>query len=58
MYFCQCDAIGSEARRVFGAIADDNYLVGLSRESFVIRLAEHWGEVNALHPFREGNTRT
>ena len=58
MYFCRCDAIEGESRRVFGAIADDNYLVGLRRESFIIRLAELWGEVNALHPFREGNTRT
>jgi cell filamentation protein len=58
MYFCRYDAIDSESRRVFGAIADDNYLAGLRREPFIIRLAEHWGEVNALHPFREGNTRT
>jgi len=58
MYFCRSDAIESESRRVFGAIARDNYLVGLSREALVAKLAEHWGEVNALHPFREGNTRT
>jgi len=58
MPFCRYDAIENEARRVFGAIADDDYLVGFDRESFVSRLAEHWGEVNALHPFREGNTRT
>lgn len=58
MYFCRCDAIESESRRVFGAIANDNYLVGLSREAFIGRLADNWGEVNALHPFREGNTRT
>jgi cell filamentation protein len=58
MYFCRSEAIESESRRVFGAIARDNYLTGLSREAFVARLADHWGEVNALHPFREGNTRT
>jgi cell filamentation protein len=57
MFFCRCDAIESESRRVFGAIANDNYLVGLSRAAFVAKLADHWGEVNALHPFREGNTR-
>jgi len=58
MHLCRCDTTDSESRRVFGAIADDNYLVSIRRESFIIRLAEHWGEVNALHPFREGNTRT
>jgi cell filamentation protein len=58
MPFCRCDAIASEAVRVFGAIAKAGYLVGLDREHFLAALAEHWGEVNALHPFREGNTRT
>lgn len=57
MYFCRCDAIESEAHRVFGAIAGDNYLVGLGRQVFIAKIADHWGEVNALHPFREGNTR-
>jgi hypothetical protein len=57
MYFCRYDAIESESRRIFGAIADDNYLVGLSRDSFIIRLAEHWGEVNAVHPFRHAVRR-
>lgn len=58
MYFCRSDVIESESRRVFGAIARDSYLTGLSRDTFVVKLADHWGEVNALHPFREGNTRT
>lgn len=58
MHFCRCDAIESESRRVFGAIAEENYLTGLSRDAFVVTLAGHWGGVNALHPFREGNTRT
>ncbi|MGH8573897.1 MAG: Fic/DOC family protein [Gammaproteobacteria bacterium] len=58
MLFCRCEAIESESRRVFGAIARDNYLVGFGRDAFVTKLAGHWGEVNALHPFREGNTRT
>lgn len=58
MPFCRHDAIESEAARVFGAIAEDDYLVGLTWSVFVRKLAEHWGEGNALHPFREGNTRT
>ena len=58
MWHCRFDVIESQARKVFDAIAADNYLVGRGREQFVAGLAEHWGEVNALHPFREGNTRT
>lgn len=30
---------------------------GLPRDAFVRRLACYLGEVNALHPFREGNGR-
>ncbi|WP_272818818.1 Fic family protein, partial [Mycobacteroides abscessus] len=31
---------------------------GLDHARFVGRLAEHWAEINTVHPFREGNTRT
>lgn len=34
------------------------WLRDLSRPEFVDRLAHYLGEVNALHPFREGNGRT
>ncbi len=34
------------------------HLFGLPREHFVRRLAFYYGELNARHPFREGNGRT
>ena len=43
---------------IYGAIAEDNYLRGMEPDQFAGRLAEHWGEVNVLHAFREGNTRS
>jgi len=46
------------APRIYGAIAKDNYLRGMEPDQFTGRLAEHWGEVNVLHAFREGNTRS
>jgi cell filamentation protein, protein adenylyltransferase len=36
----------------------DRQLAGLHHDTFVERLAHHYGEVNAVHPFREGNGRT
>lgn len=36
----------------------DALLVGFNRSHFVGRFAYHYGEINALHPFREGNGRT
>ena len=46
------------APSVYGAIARDGYLQNMEPDQFVSRLAEHWGEVNVLHAFREGNTRS
>ena len=36
----------------------EKHLVGLDTESFVDRAAYFIGELNAAHPFREGNGRT
>jgi cell filamentation protein len=33
-------------------------LRGLGREEFAGRLAVRWGELSAIHPFRDGNTRS
>jgi cell filamentation protein len=35
----------------------EDFLRGLDRDVFTGRLAYYLGEVNALHPFREGNGR-
>lgn len=56
--FCYADFISSEAQRIFGELAQDNYLVGLPQPEFVEKLAYYASELNALHPFREGNGRT
>ena len=39
-------------------LAAEKHLVGLDTESFVDRAAYFIGELNAAHPFREGNGRT
>lgn len=36
----------------------EDYLRGLKRDRFLDRLAHYLGELNAAHPFREGNGRT
>jgi cell filamentation protein len=49
--------IESEGRRMSAAIAAENNLRGLDKARFVQRLSHHYGDWNALHPFREGNGR-
>lgn len=44
--------------QVFADLATEHHLTGLDRADFVRRLAHYFGEVNAAHPFREGNGRT
>lgn len=56
--FCLPQYLPGEADRVFTALAGERWLRGLHRDGFVDRLAWYLGEVNALHPFREGNGRT
>jgi cell filamentation protein len=55
--FCLPQYIDSSAAVIFGELHDEDCLRGLSRDAFVGRLAHYLGEVNALHPFREGNGR-
>jgi cell filamentation protein len=55
--FCMPQFLESNAAQIFEALRDEAWLCNLSHPQFVERLAYHLGEVNALHPFREGNGR-
>ncbi|MGD0733141.1 MAG: Fic family protein [Terracidiphilus sp.] len=43
---------------MFGRLASEGHLKALGVRSFVERAAFYLGELNTLHPFREGNGRT
>lgn len=49
--------VGREMEKVFQALAAENYLNGQPLESVVARAAHHYGEMDARHPFRDGNSR-
>jgi cell filamentation protein len=55
--FCLPQYIESAATVIFRELHDEGLLRGLDRQAFTTRLAYYFGEVNALHPFREGNGR-
>lgn len=50
--------IESSAAQLFQQLAHEKALAGLGRAEFSIRAAYYFGELNAIHPFREGNGRT
>ena len=56
--FARPEYIESEGRRLSLALAKENRLQGLDKATFADRLAEHYADWNALHPFREGNGRS
>ncbi|MCD7882341.1 MAG: Fic family protein [Lachnospiraceae bacterium] len=56
--FCNVKFIESQAEIIFENLKKENYLVGLEKEIFIKRLAYYFAEINALHPFREGNGRS
>ncbi|MCL2153859.1 MAG: Fic family protein, partial [Oscillospiraceae bacterium] len=56
--FCVADMIPTYAENIFRKLRSEKWLRGLGRTEFIERLAYYMGEINALHPFREGNGRT
>ena len=55
--FCNVRHIQSYSNTVFSALAAEKYLVNLKPKVFANRLAHYLSEINAIHPFREGNGR-
>jgi len=56
-WFCLPQYIESSAAETFRALHGENFLRGLPRDAFTERLTYYLGEINAIHPFREGNDR-
>jgi len=57
-YFAHFGYIFSNATSLFTRLAQEQTLLGLPPDQFARRAAYYLGEINVLHPFREGNGRT
>lgn len=55
--FAYARFIDTESKRIFDDLAVKKYLNGLEAERFIEEIAHLAAELNALHPFREGNGR-
>lgn len=55
--FCRCDYIEPQMNKLLAKLKEENYLKGYSKEQIAQRLAYYLGEINVIHPFREGNGR-
>ena len=57
-YYPAGPVLGQAANEQYRRLSKMDLLRGLNHETFVTELAEIWGELNVIHSFREGNTRT
>lgn len=57
--FCRFDYIEQQINQLFDKLKHENYLLDCDgKENMGARLAYYLGEINVIHPFREGNGRT
>lgn len=56
-FFAAFNHLEVSAEAIFRRLADERHLQGLDPATFSARAADYLGEINALHPFREGNGR-
>ncbi|MFT4397860.1 Fic/DOC family protein [Gordonia lacunae] len=57
MMHCRAEFLDGELRRVFTAI-DRRRPSPDDRDAAIATVADHWGELTGVHPFRDGNSRT
>lgn len=57
-WFCYPEYINAEMNRIFRELAKENHLADTSSlHDFAVRAAHYIADINAVHPFREGNGR-
>ena len=57
--FCRTEYIEPSLKQLFDELRKENYLRGINDQiMFAERLSYYLGELNVIHPFREGNGRT
>lgn len=57
--FCKVEFIEEQMNEIFKKLEKENTLRGIqSKRELTERLAYYFGEINAIHTFREGNGRT
>jgi cell filamentation protein len=55
--FCYPEHIEAQANRLFGELVGARHLQDLSKEEFAAQAAHFLADLNAIHPFRDGNGR-
>lgn len=56
--FTAPDKIEELGKNIFSRLKQMDYLANLSKDEFIVEIADLYNTLNILHPFREGNGRT
>src|SRR6267142_7029610 len=56
-WFCRCEFIGQSLIDLFSSLGVENKLKARAPQQFGSRAGYYMNELNAIHPFREGNGR-
>jgi cell filamentation protein len=56
--FCYPEYIATQMELLFARLQNPAFLPDCGKEAFISAAAKFLGELNAIHPFREGNGRT
>lgn len=56
--FCYPENISKEMDKLFATLDQPAFLPGADADTFITATANFLGDLNAIHPFREGNGRT
>lgn len=56
--YCRPDYIDANLTTLFHKLEREDFLTDLDADTFSERLADRWGELSAIHPYRDGNTRS
>jgi cell filamentation protein len=55
--FCYPEYIERQLKQLFDTLSEENYFKGLDADAFAAKAAHFLAELNAIHPFREGDGR-
>ena len=56
--FCYPEHIRSQMNQLFGDLREQMHIASQNADEFITQIARLLGELNAIHPFREGNGRS
>lgn len=56
--FCPCQFIEEASHDTFNKLKNNDFFVGKGRDEAIRGIVDILGDINMLHPFREGNGRT